>query len=578
MQKQLIQEINEKTSIVDLVQEFVQLKKAGKNYMGLCPFHDEKSPSFSVSPEKNIAVCMSCKKGGNPVFFYQIIKNVSFRESVIQLGSRLGITSLTSIESNNKHAHLYKIMKEATDFYCVQLKHNKEALQYLNARGLDEKIITHFKLGYAPNGTYLSRYLTEATNFNYHDLKILSLVNQDEQTGKFYDFFQNRLIFPITNQNGKIIAFSSRSLTNQTPKYLNSPETILFKKSEVLYQYFENQAEIRKKEKIILHEGFFDVIASFKAGVKNVVATMGTNLTEKHIQLLYKLAKKIIIAYDGDSSGKKASLVIGSTLQKKDFEVKILDFPDNLDPDEYIKTKGAQKYHQLLTDHLIDFLSLRIDLICQKVSSNNRKKIENELKMLFQNQDLATKTVYQAYLEQKYQLFINLTINEPSKSTPILIPAKKTINYKKFDKEIHILIEFINNRLFFEKNYQTNDDASVYSCIAVLYFVAKIKNYYQNNPQAKSIPWSILESESNNEETNLLLEEIKKHHFFKDKVSLEQVNFEKYIQELKIAKNKQELQEEIDRIKLSLKTITDFKEKEKYLHELSDLQKELKTK
>lgn len=198
-----------------------------------------------------------------------------------------------------------------------------------------------------------------------------------------------------------------------------------------------------------MHEGFFDVIASFQAGVKNVVATMGTNLTEKHITLLKKLTNQIVIAYDGDTAGKKAALEVGSTLHKHQMDVKILELPDKLDPDEYIQIQGASKYRQLLTDHIKAFLTLKIDLICQKLNFNNRKKIENELKALLQGADFASKMVYQEYLQTKYQLFINLTINETIASVPT--PTQNHINYKKFDFETHVLIEFINNRSFFEK-------------------------------------------------------------------------------------------------------------------------------
>ncbi|CCP88550.1 DNA primase [Candidatus Phytoplasma solani] len=576
MQKQLIKDVNKQTSIVELVQEFVQLKKSGKNYMGLCPFHEEKSPSFSVSPEKNIAVCMSCKKGGDPIFFYKSIKNISFNEALNHLAARLGLTSLLLTKSTHKYAHLHKIMQETQDFFCHQLKHNKQALEYLTKRGLDEATIAHFKLGYAPKFSLLSRFLTEETKFSYQDLKTLSLVNQNEETGKYYDFFQSRLIFPITSPHGQVIAFSSRSLGDQTPKYLNSPETVLFKKGEVLYQFFENQAEIKKKETIILHEGFFDVIASFQAGVKNVVATMGTNLTEKHITLLKKLTNQIVIAYDGDTAGKKAALEVGSTLHKHQMDVKILELPDKLDPDEYIQIQGASKYRQLLTDHIKAFLTLKIDLICQKLNFNNRKKIENELKALLQGADFASKMVYQEYLQTKYQLFINLTINETIASVPT--PTQNHINYKKFDFETHVLIEFINNRSFFEKNYQTFDDASIYSDLAVIYFVAKIKEYYNKNPHLQAIPWSYFESKSHNEATNVLLSEIKNHHFFKNKTLLEQTFFEQELQMKKINKKIQELQEAIDRLKISLKPLIELKKKEKkeLAEKIINLQKQLK--
>ncbi|MBS2126220.1 DNA primase ['Fragaria x ananassa' phyllody phytoplasma] len=549
MQEELKKKINDKTSIVELVQEFVQLKKTGKNYIGLCPFHDEKTPSFSVSPEKNIAVCMSCKKGGNPIIFYKKIKNLSFNEAAFQLASRLGIkTVLLNAKSTHQYAHLHHIMKETAEFYVNQLKHNKTALAYLSQRGLNPAIIEHFKLGYAPKNSLLSRYLIDSSNFNPEDLKKLSLINQDEHTGRWYDFFRNRLIFPITDSNGYIIAFSSRGFDEQTPKYLNNPETVIFKKSEILYQYFENQKEIQKKQAIILHEGFFDVISSFQAGIKNVIATMGTNLTNKHIKLLAKLTQKIIIAYDGDAAGKTAALEIAGTLQKNNFQVKIAHFPDNLDPDEFIKTKGKESYQQLLDHHVKDFLLVKIDAICQQLNANNQNQIENKIKGLFQNQNFATKILYQKYLQQNYQLTINLSLLTRFQPN-INQPSKPKTNNQFFDQVMHIVIEFCHNRFFFEKNYDAFDRESIYPNIEFIYLINKIKNYYNNNTEATSIPWEYFKNEANRLKTNELLHTIKKHHFFKNQVTITKEKYEKYIQILKIKKQIQELKEQKDILK-----------------------------
>ncbi|MBP5836129.1 DNA primase [Candidatus Phytoplasma meliae] len=548
MQEELKKEINDKTSIVELVQEFVQLKKTGKNYIGLCPFHDEKTPSFSVSPEKNIAVCMSCKKGGNPIIFYQKIKNLSFKEAAFQLASRLSIETPLNAKSTHRYAHLHHIMKETAEFYVNQLKYNKKALSYLSQRGLNPAIIEHFKLGYAPKNSLLSRYLIDSAKFNPEDLKKLSLINQDEHTGRWYDFFRNRLIFPITNSNGHIIAFSSRGFDEQTPKYLNSPETVIFKKSEILYQYFENQNEIQKKQAIILHEGFFDVISSFQAGIKNVIATMGTNLTNKHIKLLAKLTQKIIIAYDGDAAGKTAALEIAGTLQKNNFQVKIAHFPDNLDPDEYIKTKGKESYQQLLDHHVKDFLLIKIDAICQQLNANNQNQIVNKIKGLFQNQDFATKMLYQKYLQQNYQLAINLSLLTRFKPN-LDQPSKTKTNNQMFDQVTHIVIEFCHNRSFFEEHYDAFDRESIYPNIEFIYFINKIKDYYNNNAIAASIPWEYFKNEANCLETNELLHTIEKHHFFKNQETLTKETFEKYLQILKIKKQIQQLKEQKDNLK-----------------------------
>ncbi|WP_227807078.1 DNA primase [Mulberry dwarf phytoplasma] len=583
--KQLIDQINEKMPILDLVQEFVQLKKSGKNYMGLCPFHDEKTPSFSVSPERNIGVCMSCKKGGNPVFFYKSIKNTSLNQAIFELATRLGIATSLPQQSTHQYQKFYNIMQEAADFYSHQLKHNKQVLNYLEKRGFDNDIIKHFKLGYAPKASHLSRYLMEGTKFDPDDIKKLSLINQDDKTGNFYDFFKNRLIFPITNKSGQIVAFSSRSLDDQMPKYLNSPETIIFKKGETLYQYYENQAEIRKKQKVILHEGFFDVMASFKAQFKNVVATMGTNLTLDHAKLLKKLTDKIIIAYDGDKAGKTATLEMGTFLQKNHFKVQIVDFPNNLDPDEYIKTEGPEKYQHLLTDNLKDFLALKVDLICQQMDSYNQAQTKKELQELFQSSSFEIKMLYQEYLQKTYQLTVNLnsqvSINKTPKP-PYIAHTKQQLNVTKFDIKIEIIIELLLNAAFFKtqnpKTFATIKKTPGFDDLQCSCLLNYIKNYYKKNPKQTCIPWEEIKNTAFKENIDDLLTSIEKHHFFKmEKRPLLQDKegkiFNNYIKELEIRDKIEQKQQKINELNDKLLPI-DNTEKNKLQKKKDKLKKE----
>lgn len=591
--KQLINQINEKMPILDLVQEFVQLKKSGKNYMGLCPFHDEKTPSFSVSPERNIGVCMSCKKGGNPVFFYKSIKNIDLNQAIFELATRLEITTSLPQKNTNQYQKFYNIMQEAADFYSHQLKHNKQVLNYLEKRGFGNDIIKNFKLGYAPKASHLSRYLMEGAKFDPYDLKKLNLINQDDKNGNFYDFFKNRLIFPITNKSGQIVAFSSRSLDDKMPKYLNSPETVIFKKGETLYQYYENQAEIRKKQTVILHEGFFDVMASFKAQIQNVVATMGTNLTSDHTKLLKKLTDKIIIAYDGDKSGKIATLEIGTFLQKNQFKVQIVDFPNNLDPDEYIKTEGPEKYKHLLTNNLKDFLALKVDLICKQMDSYNQTQIKKELQKLFQFSSFEIKMFYQEYLQKKYQLTVNLNSQVSIDKIPkplYMDHTKQQLNAIKFDIKIEIIIELLLNAAFFKtqnhKTFATIKKTPGFNDLQYSCLLNYIKNYYEKNPQKTCIPWEEIKNTAFKENIDDLLTSIEKHHFFqmqkrpllKDK---EGKIFSNYIKELEIRDKIEQKQQKINELNDKLLQIDNTeknklqKNKDKLKKEKQQLQKQL---
>lgn len=352
--KKIIDEINEKTDIVALVSEFVQLEKAGKNYRGVCPFHDDTNPSFIVSPEKNISKCFSCNEGGRPITFYQKIKNVSFRQATVELAERLGIKLEIEVASDYTKLKEHDALKEAQTMYRFNLTNTvsgEEALKYLQRRGLKKETVSHFNIGYSPVNDVIYELLIKK-DFTKDIILNTGLVV--EHKNKMIDTFKGRVMFPITDEHGNTVGFSGRSLGEQGPKYYNSPESVVFKKGEVLYHLYEALGEIRKAKKVILHEGFFDCIASYEAGIKNTVATMGTALTLDQAKLIKKHTNHVIIAFDGDKAGIEATYKAIEVFKQVKIRVDILKLADKLDPDDYIKKYGKEKYLTLFTTKLQD--------------------------------------------------------------------------------------------------------------------------------------------------------------------------------------------------------------------------------
>ncbi|WP_162146903.1 DNA primase [Acholeplasma granularum] len=356
MDQNLYAKINQETDIVSLVSEYVDLTKRGKNYMGLCPFHDEKSPSFSVTPDKQLAYCFGCHKGGSPINFLSQIKNISTHEAAVILGKRIGITFSNEPVIKDPLENLYNLMKDASSFYQFALKNTdsgKIALDYLNQRKIDDDILNHFEIGYAPDQVDSLYKMLRSKKYSVTDMMTLGLVKQNEE-GIYYDVFRNRITFPIKDQKGAIIGFSARALNkNEKAKYINSTETPIFKKGEQLYHYSDSITSSIKQKHVILHEGFFDVIASYKAGFNASVATMGTALTSDQVKLLKRITNHVVIAYDGDSAGIDATLKVIPLLKNEKVNVSILNLPNKMDPDDYILKHGKEKYHKLF-DKLLD--------------------------------------------------------------------------------------------------------------------------------------------------------------------------------------------------------------------------------
>ena len=353
--KAILNEINEKTDILNLVSPYVKLQKKGKNYFGLCPFHDDTNPSFSVSTEKNIAKCFSCGEGGSPITFLSKIKNIPFDQAALELAEPLGIKLNIDHVEKQQTLKEHEALNEANVFYTFYLKNSKtgeEALNYLKERGLTLDDITHFNIGLAPKEFDSLYQLLKQKEFNDQTMENAGLINI--QNNRPYDLFTYRVMFPLSDLEGRVIGFSGRSVDNKEPKYYNSPETFIFKKGEILYRLYEALGDIRKQGFVILHEGFFDVISSYKAGLKNAVATMGTALTQHHVKLISEYTKRVVIAYDGDQAGIEATYKAIKLFERTNLRVDILALPEGLDPDEYYKKYGALKYLNLYKKLLID--------------------------------------------------------------------------------------------------------------------------------------------------------------------------------------------------------------------------------
>lgn len=351
-----INEVKDKNDIVEVVSAYTSLKRSGSNYTGLCPFHSEKTPSFSVSSEKQLYYCFGCGAGGTVINFIESIENLDFVETVKFLAQRAGIgipeESSEETEESRLKKKIYEMNKIAGRAYFNMLnsESGKTALMYLRNRGLSDSTITKYGLGYSPDSwDYIYKTLKGK---GYRDDEIVkSGLCRRSEKGRIYDFFKNRVMFPVMDVRGNVIAFGGRDMTGSSPsKYLNTGDTPVFKKRENLFNL--NIAKNTKKDYIILAEGYMDVISLYQAGFTNAVASLGTSFAPEHSRLLKRYTDKVIISFDGDSAGREAALRASKILKKEGLKFKILRIKDAKDPDELIKKFGAEAYQYALDSSL----------------------------------------------------------------------------------------------------------------------------------------------------------------------------------------------------------------------------------
>ena len=405
--KELISEIKNSVNIVDVIGEVISLTRAGRNYIGLCPFHKEKTPSFNVIEDKQFFHCFGCGKSGDVYKFLEEYRQISFLDSVHLVAERSGIPlqvdsqpSQTPLENSNQA--ILDIHRDAAKFYNAVLKTTKEgqeAKKYLAQRGLTDALIDYFAIGLSPNEPDFL-YQSLAKRYDENALMASGLFNFSERTNRVYDAFQNRIMFPLTDDSGQVIAFSGRiwmpkDLEQQQAKYKNTRSTVLFNKSYELYHLDKARPVIAKKHEVYLMEGFMDVIAAYRAGVENAVASMGTALTPDHVRHLKRYTKRVILTYDGDSAGQNA---IAKSLELlKDFNVEIVHLPEQMDPDEFIQKNSPQALANLLENGRMSSTEFFIHYLKPENSDNLQAEIayvEQISKIIAQSPSITAQNSY----------------------------------------------------------------------------------------------------------------------------------------------------------------------------------------
>ena len=443
----IINEVRRRNDIVDVISEKIPLEKRGKNYFGVCPFHDDTNPSMSVSREKQIYTCFSCHATGNVFTFLMNYEHKEFNQVLSDLAARVGITlnGVRVKKASTKYDDLYKAYDLANKYYQNNLltKEGETARNYLKTRKIDDETIKEFEIGYSlKNRDDLTKLLTLKGN-SLDFLNKIGLTNED------HDIFTSRLMFPLHDLNGKVIGFSGRIITNSKQnKYLNTKETELFKKGKLLYHYHIARDAARISKSVIIMEGFMDIIRASSVGIKNTVATMGTALTKDHIKEIKRLSNNIILCFDGDDAGIKATIAAGELFASEDLEVKVISLPNKDDPDTYILNNGKDAFLSLInnaifySDFKIKNLSRNRNFASSEDKANyihevlkETAKIEDNIRVEIILKDLAKKfEIGYNTLEKSFQELVNAKNAENSKYKKIkVITAPNTSQLKKKD-------------------------------------------------------------------------------------------------------------------------------------------------
>ncbi len=440
----IINEVRRKNDIVDIISEKIPLEKRGKNYFGVCPFHDDTNPSMSVSREKQIYTCFSCHATGNVFTFLMNYEHKEFNQVLNDLAERVGITlnGFKAKKISTKYDNWYNIYDFANKYYQNNLlsKEGIDAREYLKKRNIDDETIKEFEIGYSLKDKDSLTKLLIAKGYN------LDLLNKVGITTNDYDIYHSRLMFPLHDLNGKVIGFSGRIITSgKQNKYLNTKETELFKKGKLLYHYHIAKEAARVKKSVIIMEGFMDIIRASTIGIKNTVATMGTALTKDHIKEIKRLSNNVILCFDGDEAGVKATISGGELFISEGLEVKVITLPDSEDPDTYILKNGKDAFFKLI-DNAIYYSDFKIknlghnrnftsseekanyihEVLEETSKINDPIRIEIILKDLAKRFEIGYNTLEKSFQELKDARKLN-------KKAP-LITKMKTTQLKKKDK------------------------------------------------------------------------------------------------------------------------------------------------
>ena len=464
-----INHIQSVASIVDVIGSYISLEKKGKNYMGVCPFHDDHTPSMSVSEDKKIYTCFTCHNTGNVFKFVQEYENVSFIEAVKIVAEKNGIDVNVDVKTNTRYDKYYNMYDLAIKYYQNNIRSadGKKALEYLHKRGLNDELIKEFDIGYANKSNDTLSKLLINKGYTEKELIDIGLANK---SNTIYDLFRDRIIFPIHDSKGHPVALSGRIYEKiDAAKYVNTKETVIFKKSDILFNYHRAINEAKKKKKLILVEGYMDAIRVYSEGIKNVCATMGTALTSDHVKLLKKLNVEIVLCFDNDSAGEKATLAAGDVLDKEKVNISVLRLSGEKDPDEYILAHGVEAYQEAI-DHSISFFDFKLNVLKKDKDLNKvndvTKYVNSVIDELNKSNDSVLIDLTINRLSEEYGIDKNILLNKVIKVEEvktITSPVKEKVKKEKNDRLLELLLFYMMNDVkyikVFEKelSYLSND-------------------------------------------------------------------------------------------------------------------------
>lgn len=553
----VILDIKSKVNIVDVISEYLPVEQKGKNYFAICPFHDDHNPSMSISPEKQIYTCFVCGASGNVFNFVANYEKVSFVSAVKKVAQKAGINLDINVKDDykpqdTKYDKYYKMFDITNKYYQNNIKsvYGKKAIEYLHNRKIDDDIINEFEIGLSMNDNNVSKLL-EKKGYDVNELIDIGLCGKKDNF--IYDIFRNRIMFPLYNLEGKPVGFSGRIYNGEKDsKYVNSKESIIFKKGNLLYNYHRALSHAREKHQIIVVEGFMDVIRLYTIGIKNVVATMGTAITKEHANLLMKLSKNIVLCFDGDKAGEKATISALDALEKIGITPKIIRLEDDLDPDDYIIKKGSDAYLTHLNNPMSSVV-FKINIDKSKTNFNDYNEISTYLKNVSKElEKIDDKVVYELTVNKlSKETGVSCdTINDMVKSMPkneIKVITKRTsLKKDKYQKAeeylVHYMLRNVDAVLIYQNNVSYLNDP-ILSKIAM-----QILEFYEINRYINITDFTVfLEDKTDLIEKSLIIDDLK----LPDEVNVDiLMDYVKTIDEgilkREIEKTKKQIKEEMD--------------------------------
>lgn len=468
VEDQAIEKVRTAVNIIDVISSYLPLTQKGKNYFGVCPFHEDHSPSMSVSTDKQIYKCFSCGAGGNVFTFVKDYENVTFIEAVKIVADRYGIP-FSGLKKTNKpktYVKEYEIMDLSLKFYQNNLNSSmgKKAKEYLNNRSLNDEAIKEFNIGLALDYNHTLNKLLISKKYDVETLVNLGLINRNGEN--ISDIFQNRIIFPIHNLEGQPIGFTGRIYeSSNTAKYINSKETIIFKKGEILFNYHRAREYIKKEKQVLIVEGNMDAIRMYSSGIKNVVALMGTSLTKEQINIIKSLRTQVILMLDNDDAGETATYTNGNLLEKAGLNLKVVRLSGEKDPDEYIIKNGVEALKNNIKAPL-DFLEFKLKYLKKNKDLSKTDDLVKYIKEIINNikdiEDNLTKEITLKKMSEEYEISYELLKNEleklPVKANIVKKDEKKLAKntFSKYDIAVRNIIFYMMNDKVYVENFKKN--------------------------------------------------------------------------------------------------------------------------